>query len=116
MARYTDAWANLIKEVRNGASWSGGERNCCFLNVAGTRFVDVSSLSGINFNDDGRAIAICDWDRDGDQDMWLRNRSAPRIRLMRNNSSGSRSVSIRLQGVKSNRDGIGAVVKLQGQA
>ncbi len=116
MARYTDAWADLISGVRNGASWSGGERNCCFLNVAGTRFVDVSSLSGINFNDDGRAIAICDWDRDGDQDMWLRNRSAPRIRLMMNNSSGARSVSVRLQGVKSNRDGIGAVVELEGQA
>jgi len=116
MTRYTHAWADLISGVRNGASWSGGERNCCFLNIAGMRFVDVSSLSGINFNDDGRAIAICDWDRDGDQDMWFRNRSAPRIRLMMNNSSGARSVSVRLQGVESNRDGIGAVVKLEGEA
>jgi hypothetical protein len=116
MSRYGEAWGKLIAAVRNGASWSGGERNCCFLNVAGRRFIDVSSLSGVNFNDDGRAIAICDWDRDGDQDMWLRNRSAPRIRLMINNSSGARSVFVRLQGVESNRDGIGAVVELQGQS
>ncbi len=105
-----------MKGVRNGASWSGGERNCCFLNARGKRFVNVSELSGINFNDDGRAIAICDWDRDGDQDLWLRNRTSPRLRLMINGSSGERSVLIRLEGVECNRDGIGAVVQLQRQS
>lgn len=116
MAGYADAWAKLMNGVRNGASWSGGERNCCFLNARGKRFVNVSELSGINFNDDGRAIAICDWDRDGDQDLWLRNRTSPRLRLMINGSSGERSVLIRLEGVECNRDAIGAVVQLQGQS
>ena len=116
MTQYGEAWDELMAEVRNGASWSGGERNCCFLNMAGRRFVDVSSLSGINFNDDGRALAICDWDRDGDQDIWLRNRSAPRLRLMINQSSGGQSVFVRLEGVECNRDGIGAVVQILGQA
>ncbi|MCH2060307.1 MAG: CRTAC1 family protein [Verrucomicrobiales bacterium] len=104
-----------MTQVRNGASWSGSERNCCFLNVAGGRFVNVSSLSGIDFDDDGRAMAVCDWDRDGDQDIWLRNRSAPRVRLMANQSSGAQSVYVRLEGVECNRDGIGAVVEIEGR-
>ena len=114
LSRYGHAWAELMKEVRNGASWSGLERNCCFVNIAGGRFLDISSLSGIDFDDDGRAMAICDWDRDGDQDIWFRNRSAPRIRLMENKSSGAQSVYIRLEGVECNRDGIGSVVEIDG--
>jgi hypothetical protein len=116
MVSYADAWEELMNGVRNGASWSGRERNCCFLNVRGKRFENVSHLSGINFHDDGRAIAICDWDRDGDQDLWLRNRTSPRLRLMINESSGERAVLIRLEGVECNRDAIGAVVQLQRQS
>ena len=84
------------------------------MNMAGGRFLDVSSLSGIDFDDDGRAMAICDWDRDGDQDIWFRNRSAPRIRFMENHSLGAQSVYIRLEGVECNRDGVGSVVEIEG--
>ena len=84
------------------------------MNIAGGRFLDISSLSGIDFDDDGRAMAICDWDRDGDQDIWFRNRSAPRIRFMENHSLGSQSVYIRLEGVECNRDGVGSVVEIEG--
>ena len=67
-----------------GRSFSGRERNCCFLNTGGKRFATVSAISGFDFIDDGRGIAVTDWDSDGDLDMWISNRNAPRLRLMRN--------------------------------
>ncbi len=106
--------------LRQGRSFSGKERNCLFLNTGNSsedtpRFADISASSGIDFPDDGRAIALVDWDQDGDLDMWLANRNAPRIRLMRNDTpSDSHYVSLRLQGngKNTNRDAIGARVEL----
>ena len=74
----------------------------------------MSHLSGLGLDDDGRALAVCDWDRDGDQDIWLRNRNAPRLRLMLNGSENNNaSVSFCLEGVSCNRDAIGAKVSLK---
>ena len=101
-----------MRAVRHGTSWSGNERNRCLLNLSGKQFADASSISGLDFSDDGRAMAVCDWNRDGKLDLWLRNRTAPRLRLMINHAAGGESVAIRLQGVKCNRDGIGAVVEM----
>lgn len=99
LTRYRDSWADLMSSVRQGTSWSGNERNRCLLNLAGKQFADASALSGLDFNDDGRALAVCDWNRDGKLDLWLRNRSAPRLRLMLNQSESQTSLSLRLQGV-----------------
>jgi hypothetical protein len=59
-------------------------------------------------------LAITDWDGDGDLDLWAHNRTAPRLRLLRNSSpKANRSVAFRLKGgEKSNRDAIGARLKL----
>ena len=46
-------------------SFSGHERNCLFLNQAGTRFKDVSAISGVDNVADGRAFAVWDYDHDG---------------------------------------------------
>ncbi len=84
------------------------------MNMSGREFADFSHLSGLGLDDDGRALAVCDWDRDGDQDIWFRNRNAPRLRLMLNDSANhNRSVSLRLEGVLCNRDAIGARVTLK---
>ena len=87
----------LSDMLGGGRSFSGRERNCCFLNTgygqsAGNRFADISALSGLDFPDDGRAVALVDWDQDGDVDLWVSNRNAPRLRLLRNGCSwlGSR--------------------------
>ena len=101
-----------------GRSWSGHERNCCFLNLGeqggGKQFANVSATSGLDFPDDGRAVAVVDWDQDGDLDLWMSNRNAPRLRLMRNGSSRAHSISIRLRdnGVDFNRDAIGGRVEV----
>ncbi|MEM7234101.1 MAG: ASPIC/UnbV domain-containing protein, partial [Planctomycetota bacterium] len=112
---YGKYWARLMERVRAGESWSGNERNLCLMNSrANKQFIDVSTISGLDHADDGRAIGICDWDRDGDLDLWYRNRTAPRLRLLRNElSSRKRSfVAIRLQGTTSARDAIGARVEV----
>ena len=55
--------------IRSGNSWSGNERNCCFLNLGGGPFADVSTTSGFDFIDDARGVATVDWDFDGDLDV-----------------------------------------------
>lgn len=111
---YAQGWGDLMELVRDGHSWSGGERNRFFLNEGGGAFAEVSGLSGLDHADDGRGLALVDWDQDGDLDLWYRNRTAPRLRVMLNQSEGNESVALRLEGVGANRDGIGAVVELLG--
>jgi tetratricopeptide (TPR) repeat protein len=101
--------------IKQGRSFSGFERNCCFLNMAGRRFATVSAISGLDFPDDGRCVATVDWDHDGDLDLWISNRNAPRLRLMRNDvGSARRYLALRLQGngTSTNRDAIGARVEV----
>ena len=112
LQRYGDSWGELMKAVRNGTSWSGHERNRCLLNFSGKEFADASSVSGLDFDDDGRGLAVTDWNRDGKLDLWLRNRSAPRLRLMLNQDAAGGFLALRLQGDSCNRDGIGAVVEV----
>lgn len=111
---YAAAWAAIMKSARSGNSWSGSEVNRTFLNTGGGRFADASYISGLGFDDDGRALAVTDWDGDGDLDLWAHNRTAPRLRLLRNNTTpANHSVAFRLEGRRnSNRDAIGARLKL----
>lgn len=66
---------------------------------------------------DSRAVATVDWDQDGDLDLWVSNRTAPRVRFLENNHSihtgPNAFLAVRLQGTKSNRDAIGARVELE---
>ncbi|MEM9158450.1 MAG: tetratricopeptide repeat protein [Verrucomicrobiota bacterium] len=111
---YVDGWRNLTQSILEGESFSGFERNCAFLNVGGARFATASHVAGIDFADDARALALSDWDGDGDIDVWSVNRTAPRIRFLKNNSDPDRSfLSLRLEGAQSNRDAIGARVEIE---
>ncbi|MCH8839659.1 MAG: ASPIC/UnbV domain-containing protein, partial [Planctomycetes bacterium] len=105
--------AKLRRLLRNGHSFSGRERNCCYLNTGGTQFADVSAVSGLDFPDDGRGVAVTDWDGDGRLDFWVVNRSGPQLRFMHNrNLNGNHFLALRLQGTTCNRDAIGARVEV----
>ena len=113
--QYSAAWQAIMQLVRRGSSWSGYERNCCFLNLGG-KYAEASHVSGLDFADDGRGLAVTDWDQDGDLDLWFRNRTAPRLRLLLNQASNEgvrRFVAFKLTGTTSNRDAVGAVVELR---
>lgn len=109
----------LFKMVREGRSFSGYEKNCCFLNIGtldGEQFANVSGISGLDYPDDGRAVSVLDWDHDGDLDLWIRNRNAPRMRFCRNEVGRATGEFIALKlvgnGASTNRDAIGARVEV----
>jgi tetratricopeptide (TPR) repeat protein/peroxiredoxin len=119
-SRGPDASSQIFSMMLQGRSFSGRERNCCFLNTladpaAKGRFANVSATSGLDFADDGRTVSVVDWDHDGDLDLWISNRNAPRIRLLRNNTnSGNHFLAVRLagNGKTTSVDAIGARVEV----
>ncbi len=116
VARYEQGWAALNKLLHQDRSFSSRERDCAFLNTGGERFADLSAAGGLDHPGDGRAVAAADWDFDGDADLWLTDRTAPRLRLLRNdNAANHHFVAVRLagNGTTSNRNAIGARVTLE---
>ena len=82
-----------------------------FRNARG-RFVDVTSASGpgVTTAQSSRGAAFGDIDGDGDVDALVMNMNAPPS-LLRNDGAGlGHWLTIRLEGVRSNRQGIGATV------
>ena len=112
--RYDLGWNAINSLLRSGRSLSGHERNCCFLNTRGGRFANVSAAAQLDFSDDGRVLALADWDFDGDIDFWISNRSGPQVRHVRNDAqTKNHYVAFRLEGVNCNRDAIGARVSVR---
>lgn len=110
---YREAGDRLDRLAQAGLSWSGHERNCSYLNLGGEQFANVSAVSGFDFADDGRALAIVDWDFDGDLDVWVMNRTGPRLRYLQNEvQRRPQYLSLGLRGVTANRDAIGTRVIL----
>ena len=110
---YREGWKALSELILSGQSFSGEEKHCAFLNNRDGTFSTVSAVSGFDFPDDGRALGRVDWDFDGDLDLWTSNRTAPRVRFIRNDYPGAADfVAFRLVGTSSNRDGIGARVSI----
>jgi tetratricopeptide (TPR) repeat protein len=110
---YFKAFDQLETMVRQGKSHSGREPKCCFLNTHGPRFANVSAVSGLDFPDDGRGLAVVDWDLDGKLDLWMANRTAPRVRFLRNVvHNDNHYLAVKLEGRTCNRDAIGARLEL----
>lgn len=106
-------------------SFSGHEPNKLFLNDGGVKFSDISALSGLDSDSDGRTFGLMDYDQDGWQDLALVNSNSPQLEIFRNQIHAhniNHSVAFRLVGGKrdaqpgskmSNRDAFGAVVTVE---
>ncbi len=112
---YRHAWASMQRmSTVDGWSYNGNQRDALYLNLGGARFADVGAASDLDFTDDGRAVATVDWDDDGMLDLLIRNRTAPRLRFLRNQAlSSGHWLEVDLQGVTCNRDAIGARVSVE---
>ena len=114
-SRYARGWELIARLVRDeGKSFSGREANCCFVNTGGTQFAQASVVAGLDHIDDARASAVVDWDQDGDLDLWITNRTGPRVRYLQNRAGNeSNFLSLRLVGTTCNRDAIGSRVEIR---
>lgn len=111
---YSEAWRAINLLIRSGGTWSGRERNLCYRNRGDGSFEDISFVSGLDLDADGRAFVPLDLDSDGDLDLIVKNRNGSQLRAFRNDLglAGSRSLRVRLEGRSSNREGVGARVEL----
>jgi hypothetical protein len=60
----------------------------------------------------GRGLAYGDFDRDGDLDLLMTTNNGPAYLFRNDQAGGNKSIRIRLIGTKSNRDAIGARVRI----
>jgi tetratricopeptide (TPR) repeat protein len=111
---YEQGWAAINELIRADGTWSGFERNVFYANNRDGTFSDISGVLGLDFVEDGRAFALADFDQDGRQEIFLKNRNAPQLRILQNvMESLPPSISFRLRGTKSSRDAIGAAITVQ---
>jgi tetratricopeptide (TPR) repeat protein/peroxiredoxin len=111
---YEQGWSAINELIRADGTWSGFERNVFYANNRDGTFSDVSGAVGLDFLEDGRAFALADFDHDGRQEVFLKNRNGPQLRVLKNVvESLPPSIAFRLRGTKSNRDAIGASVTVE---
>jgi enediyne biosynthesis protein E4 len=100
--------------VRNVSGVGYAQPPQLFLNSGRGTFLDVAAEIGGGFSQPkvGRGLAYGDFDRDGDLDLLITTNNGPAYLYRNDQTAGNRSIRIRLVGTKSNRDAIGASLKL----
>ncbi len=85
-----------------------------FLNDGQGKFRDIAGEIGGGFAQPkvGRGLAYGDFDRDGDLDLLVTTNNGPAYLYRNDQLGGNKSIRIRLVGTKSNRDAIGARVRV----
>jgi hypothetical protein len=100
-----------IERVQRRVSYA--EPPHLFRNLGGGKFTEVTDKMGKSFTSPkvARAAAYADIDNDGFLDVLLTTNAGPAY-LFHNEGGTNHSLRIKLVGTKSNRDGIGAVVRV----
>jgi enediyne biosynthesis protein E4 len=100
-----------IEKVQKRVSYN--EPPHVFRNLGGGKFIEVTQSLGTSFASPrvGRGAAYADINNDGALDV-LMTTNGGRAYLYRNEGTSNHSLRIKLVGTKSNRDGIGAVIRL----
>jgi len=85
-----------------------------FLNQGGGKFHEAASDAGSDFAGAkvGRGLAFGDFDRDGDLDLLLTTNNGSAFLYRNDQTANHRALRVHLTGTKSNRDAIGAVVRV----
>jgi enediyne biosynthesis protein E4 len=117
-----DGWLDLgvanghidetVRNIRGNVGYA--QPPMLFLNDGHSKFRDAAAEIGGGFDQPkvGRGLAYGDFDRDGDLDLLLTTNNGPAYLYRNDQLSGNRSIRFRLVGTKSNRDGIGATVRI----
>jgi len=101
-----------VRNIRGNVGYAQAPQ--LFLNSGGETFHDVATEAGSDFAKAkvGRGLAAGDFDRDGDLDLLVTTNNGPAYLYRNDQSAGHRAMRFHLRGVKSNRDAIGATVRL----
>lgn len=102
----------ILEELR-GQPFPYGQRNQLFRNLD-AEFQEVTDEAGPSFklSEVSRAAAFGDIDNDGDIDVVVSNANGPARLLLNQIGANNHWLKVRLEGVKTNRDGYGAIVSL----
>ena len=100
--------------VRNVRNIGYAQPPQLFLNNGKGSFRDVASEVGGGFSDPkvGRGLAYGDFDRDGDLDLLMTTNNGPAFLYRNDQLGGNHAIRFHLVGTKSNRDAIGASIKI----
>ena len=101
-----------VKLLRDTSSYE--QLNLLLRNDGTGKFISVGPMSGPGFalKKASRALAVGDLDNDGDLDIVISNAGETADVLQNDGGNRSNSILVRTVGTRSNRDGIGARLKL----
>ena len=103
---------DTVRNIRGNVGYAQAPQ--LFLNRGDAKFLEVAAELGGGFAQSkvGRGLAVADFDRDGDLDLLLTTNNGPAYLYRNDQLAGNRSIRLHLVGTKSNRDAIGATVRL----